>query len=76
MKDYVKDLYKKLSENIDETPELFHYDYFKLEGGELYHISNRKPSITEGKLKSVGMLADIWVKIDFIDWVLTYLWVK
>ena len=33
MKDYVKDLYKKLSENINETPELFHYDYFKLEGG-------------------------------------------
>ena len=28
MKDYVKDLYKKLSENIGETPELFHYDYF------------------------------------------------
>ena len=34
MKDYVKDLYKKLSENVGETPELFHYDYFKLEGGE------------------------------------------
>ena len=34
MKDYVKDLCKKISENIDETPELFHYDYFKLEGGE------------------------------------------
>ena len=30
MKDYIKDLYKKLSENIGETPELFHYDYFKL----------------------------------------------
>ena len=27
-KDYVKDLYKKVSENIGETPELFHYDYF------------------------------------------------
>ena len=26
MKDYVRDLYKKLSENIGETPELFHYD--------------------------------------------------
>ena len=38
MKDYVKDLYKKLSENIGETPELFHYDYFKLKGGELYYI--------------------------------------
>ena len=59
MKDYVKDLYKKLSENIDETPELFHCDYFKLEGGELYYIGNRKPLTTERKLKSVGMLADI-----------------
>ena len=59
MKDYVKDLYKKLSENIDETPELFHYDYFNLEGGELYYIGNRKPLTTEGKLKSVGMIADI-----------------
>ena len=59
MKDYVKDLYKKLSENIVETPELFHYDYFKLKGGELYYIGNRKPLTTEGKLKSVGMLADI-----------------
>ena len=59
MKDYVKDLYKKISESIDETPELFHYDYFKLEGGELYYIGNRKPLMTEGKLKSDGMLADI-----------------
>ena len=59
MKDYVKDLNKKLSENIGETPEPFHYDYFKLEGGELYYIGNRKPLTTEGKLKSVEMLADI-----------------
>ena len=76
MKDYVKDLYKKISENIDETPELFHYSYFKLEGGELYYVGNRKPLMTEGKLKSVGMLSDILGKIDFIDWVLTYLWGK
>ena len=59
MKDYVKDLYKKLSENIGETPEPFHYDYFKLEDGELYYIGNRKPLTTEGKLRPVGMLADI-----------------
>ena len=59
MKDYVRDLYKRLSENIGETPELFHYDYFKLEGGELYYIGNKKPLTTEGKLTSVGMLADI-----------------
>ena len=50
---------KKLSENIGETPELSHYDYFKLEGGELYYIGSRRPLTTEGKLKSVGMLADI-----------------
>ena len=59
MKDYVRDLYKKLSENIGETPELFHYDYFKLEGGELFYIGSRKHLTSEGKLKSVGMLADI-----------------
>ena len=58
MKDYVKDLYKRLSENIGETPELFHYDYFKLESGELYYIGSRKPLTTEGKQKSVGMLED------------------
>ena len=59
MKDYVKDLCKRLSENIGETPELFHYDYFKLEDGELYYRGSRKPLTTEGKMKSVGMIADI-----------------
>ena len=59
MKNYIKDLYKKLSENIGKIPELFHYDYFKLKDGELYYIGSRKPLTTEGKLKSVGMLADI-----------------
>ena len=59
MKDYVKDLYKKLLENIGETPEPFHYDNFKLKDGELYYIGNRKPLMTEGKLRPVGMLVDI-----------------
>ena len=59
MKDYVRDLYKGLSENVGETPELLHYDYFKLKGRELYYIGSRKPLTTEGKLKSVGMIADI-----------------
>ena len=59
MKVYVKDLYKKLSENIGETPEEFHYDYFKLEDGKLYYRGKRKPLKTKGVPKSVGMLADI-----------------
>ena len=59
MKDYVRDLYKKLPENISETPEEFHYDYFKLEDGKLYYRGKRKPLMTKGVLKFVGMLADI-----------------
>ena len=59
MKDYVRDLYKKLSENIDETPEEFYYDYFKLENGELYYRGKRKPLTTKDVLKFVEMLADI-----------------
>ena len=59
MKDYVRDLYKKLSENIGETPEEFHYDYFRLENGELYYRGKRKSLTTKGVLKLVGMLADI-----------------
>ena len=66
MKDYVKDLYEKLSEDIGEIPEEFHYDYFKLKDGELYYRGKRKPLTTKGVLKLVGMLADIyWVKVDF-----------
>ena len=63
--DYVRDLYKKLSENIGETPEEFHYDYFKLENRELYYRGSRKPLTTKGVLKLFGMLADIVGKIDF-----------
>ena len=59
MKDFVRDLYKRLSENICETPELFYYDYFKVKDGDLHYIGSRKPLTTEGKLKSVGMIADI-----------------
>ena len=54
MKDYVKDLYKKLSENIGETPEEFHYDYFKLEDGQLYFRDKSKPLTTnKGVLRSI-----------------------
>ena len=59
MKDYVKDLYEKISENIGETPEEFHYGYFKLENREPYYRGKRKPLTTKGVLKLVGMLADV-----------------
>ena len=59
VKDYVRDLYKKPSESRGETLETFHYDYFKLEDGELYYRGKRKPLTTKGMLKPAGMLADI-----------------
>ena len=59
MKDYVKDLYKKLSENVDKTPVEFHFDYFKLKGGELYYICKRMPLMTEGELKLVKEIKKI-----------------
>ena len=53
MKDYVKDLYKRLPEKIGKTPETFHFDYFKLKVGKLYYRGNRKPLMYGGgKLKS------------------------
>ena len=73
MKDYVKDLYKKIPGNIGETPEEFHYDYFKLQDGELYYRGKRKPLTTKGKLKSVGMLLDILGKGGLRNLGLTYL---
>ena len=55
----IKDLYKKLSEYLNQTPEASYFDYFKLEGGELYYRGRNEPLMTEGKLKSVGEIAGI-----------------
>ena len=38
--------------NTGETPEAFHFDYFKLKDEELYYRGKRKPlTYGEGKLK-------------------------
>ena len=65
MKDYIKDLYKKLSENIGKTTEAFHFDYFKVEGGELYYIGKRMPLTSEGELKSVKEIKKYLLRTDF-----------
>ena len=33
-----KRLYQRLSENMNQTPEVFHFDYFKIEDRELYYL--------------------------------------
>ena len=52
MKDYVKDLYKKPSENIGETSKPFRFDYFRLEYGELYYRGRNKP-LTVKEIKKI-----------------------
>ena len=41
-KECVKGLYKILSESEGETPEAFHFDYFKLKDGKLYYIGKNE----------------------------------
>ena len=61
VKDCVREIYIEsyLKAFIGETLETFHYDYFKLEDGELHYRGNIKPLTTKRVLKSVGMLVDI-----------------
>ena len=53
LKIYIKSYQKTL------VKSQFFHDYFKLKDGELYYIGCKKPLMTEGMLKSVGMLVDI-----------------
>ena len=59
LKNYVKDLYKKLFRNLDQTPEAIHFDYFDFRGEELYYRGKNEPLTSEGKLKLVRTIADI-----------------
>ena len=52
-------MHRKLSENIGETSEAFHFDYFKFEDGELYYRGKSTPLMTEGEIKLVGEIAGI-----------------
>ena len=51
---------------MGETPEAFHYDYFKLINGKLYYYNHKDkagPLMTKkGKRKLVGTIADILAK--------------
>ena len=50
-KDYVRDLYQKLSEKYGVS-EAFHFDYFELRDGELYYKGKSTPLTNRvGKLR-------------------------
>ena len=50
---------KRYQKTLVKHQKNFHYDYLKLENGELYYRGKIKPLTTKGVLKSVEMLADI-----------------
>ena len=52
-------MYKKLPENIGETSEPFHFDYFRLEDGELYYRGRRdKEDVGQGKTSQIKFFED------------------
>ena len=66
-KDYVRDLYQKLSEMYGVS-EAFHFDYFELRDGELYYKGKSMPLTNRvGKLRSAGVIAEILGKNRLCD---------
>ena len=58
-KDYVRDLYQKLSEKYGVS-EAFNFDYFELINGELFYKGKNKPLTNRtGKLRSASVIAEI-----------------
>ena len=58
-KDYVRDLYQKLSEKYGVSGA-FHFGYFELRDGELYYKGKSTPLTNRvGKLRLVGVMAEI-----------------
>ena len=60
LREHVKVLYRKLFENMSQTSESFHLDYFKLRGGELYYKGKSMSlTIRGGKLRLVCVITEI-----------------
>ena len=58
-REYVKGLYEKLSKNLGQTPEAFHFDLFELRDGELYYKDKSFPLMRNARLRSAGAIAEL-----------------
>ena len=68
LREHVEALYRKLSENKHQTPEVFHLDYFKLRDGKLYHKGKSKSlTIKGGKLRTVTAIVEILGKEELCE---------
>ena len=57
---WVEGLYERLSQKLERTTEVFHYDLFELRDGKLYFIEKSNPLTTKkGGLKSAKEIMKI-----------------
>ena len=60
LREHVEALYRKLSDNMGQTPEAFYFDDFELRGGDLYYKGKSMSlMIREGKLRLVRVIVEI-----------------
>ena len=55
----VKGLYEKLAKELNQNPEVLHYELFDIRGKDLYFIDFDKPLTTRGRLKTAKTLVDM-----------------
>ena len=59
LKVQVEGLYEKLSERLQQNPEVIHTDLFEIRDGELYYKDSSNPLTSNGKLRPIGSIAAI-----------------
>ena len=59
LSDRVESLYKRLVENIGQTPDAIHTDLFEFRDGELYYKGKKKSLTSGGMLRAPGTIAEI-----------------
>ena len=67
LKDQVKGLYERLAKELNQNPEVLHYELFDIRGKDLYFRDLDKPLTTRGRLKTVLTIGDTLGKARLIE---------
>ena len=59
LKDQVKGLYERLAKELNQNPEVHHYELFDIRGKDLFFRDFDKPLTTEGRLKKAKTLVNM-----------------
>ena len=55
----IEGLYEEVSHRLKQNPKVIHPDLFEIRDGELYYRDNSNPLTINGRLRSIGSIADI-----------------